>query len=133
MNVVCMYGGQSAGVPVTCSAALQEHPVWGEGLLVTGSHNTDWSTHERDGVHGYVRTLADNDRIRYSTGSATDLLGSWCLDTDNRPTFVTFVPAPLCEAGILIRLMDQLLGRFDWMGRYALQEMANNQAGWLAS
>jgi hypothetical protein len=128
MNVVRAFDGRM--MPVACSAGLQEHPVWGDGLLVTGSHNADWSAHDREDVRDYVRTLANEDRTRSLTSSCTDLLGSWCIDTDNRPAFVTFVPEALCESGSLNRVLDQLLGRFDWMARYTLQEM-ENQGQWL--
>jgi hypothetical protein len=116
------FGMNSRKLVVSVSAVLQEHPAWGDGLLVTGVHQGNWGVHDRLDVENYVRYVAEKDRDREDVGVATDLLGSWCLNPEGRPAFVTFVPEPFCEPRLLVRLVDQLIGRFDWLRRVAIQD-----------
>jgi hypothetical protein len=112
-----LFGMTSRKLMFRASAVFQEHPRWGNGLHVTGAHLGDLGIGDRQVLERLVRHLAERDRDRADVSSATDLLGSWSLDLDGKLSFVTFVPESLCEPGLLVRLVDQLIGRFDWLDR----------------
>jgi hypothetical protein len=111
--------------PILLSALLGEHPSWGPGVQVIASVPGNYRDHEAEHLTFLDDTL-DEDRSALCPPTGADLLGSWCIspNDDAPPAFVSFVPQAMAYPGVLARIIDQSLGRFDWLGRLVADNLS---------
>lgn len=85
-------------------AAITDNPRMGLGVLVVLKLPLDWSALERP-----ASALEFNGwELAHQTGH---FLGSWCRSPEGTLSFVSFVPAVVCQSGLLDSIFDSVLAR----------------------